>query len=245
MSNLLPDNTVVAGNAPTFADLLKDAEDLGKQRALGNDTQIKFDLKIAEAAFHGRISLDKDKHGTGIDDAAKLSEVYAKAQGSATIFDAKAPNQRKLISTTRTMIKFGSWTKGGTGEPLNSLNAFVALRQKLRADPANAKKLDDAHNSALRYARAQIREDNLIPQSRFREFIFKSQPDLRTVEEILAGIRKTAQDLLDGKAAKNTAQDTSAEVLMIKNAVTKRLADIAVARGANGSVPVPTAPKSV
>lgn len=227
-------------NSPTFETLLADVTELGKQSGLGKDTQVKFDLKVAEAAFHGRASLDADKHGTGVDDATKLSETYAKAQGTATVFDAKAGNQRKLISTTRTMIRLGGMTKLGNGEPLQTLNDFVALRQKLRADPANAKKLDDAHNSVMRFARTQLKRDTIIDKSEFRSFIFKAVPDLETVEEILASIRKKAQSLLDGKAAHNTLSDTSAEVLMIKNACTKRLADIAVARGSNA--PAPTAP---
>ena len=221
----------VPSNTGSFAALLADAAELGKQAGLGKDTQIKFDLKVAEAAFHGKIDLDSSKHGKDIDDATKLTEAYVKAQASALVFDAKAPNQRKSISCTRKLIQFGMWVKGGSGEPLASLNAFVVARQKLRADPLNSKKLDDAHNSVLRYARAQVKHNQLIGPSEFNSFIFKKQTEIATVEDILAGIRKQAQALLDGKAAHGTASDNSDEVQAIKKACTQRLADLAVAKG--------------
>ena len=222
---------VPLSNNGSFVALLADAAELGKQAGLGKDTQIKFDLKVAEAAFHGKIDLDASKHGTGIDDATKLTEAYVKAQASALVFDAKAPNQRKSISCTRKLIQFGMWTKGGSGEPLASLNAFVMQRQKLRADPLNAKKLDDAHNAVLRYARAQVKRDQLITASEFNSFIFKKQPELATVEDILGNIRSAARKLYEGKAAGGTATDSSAEVMTVINACTKRLTDIAVAKG--------------
>ena len=223
----------VLPNKPTFDDLLKVANDLGVQAGQGRDVQIKFLLKVAEAAFLGTIDLDKDKHGTDKDDATRLTEEYVKAQGSATMFDAKAPNQRKTISCTRTMIKLGMWPKGGVGEPLGTLNNLIALRQKLRSNPANSKKLDDAANTALRYARAQLKRDQLIDTAGLQEFCFKAERDERTPEEILESIRKSAMALRDGKAAHGTAMDDSDEVKSIITNCTKRLTAIAsVKRGA-------------
>ena len=218
-------------NNGSFAALLADATELGEQAGLGKDTQIKFYLKVFEAAFHGKVDLDTSKHGTDIDDATKLTEAYVKAQNSAVVFNAKSPNQRKAISCVRTCIKGGMWSKGGSDEPLQSVNDLMAARQKLRADPANAKKLDDAANTLLKYLRLQTRRDQLIPSVERNAMCFKKQSKLASVEDILAGIRKAAQLLLDGKAAHGTVQDTSDEVLAIKNACTKRLADIAVAKG--------------
>lgn len=218
-------------NTGSFATLLADAAELGKQAGLGKDTQIKFYLKVTEAAFHGKIDLDSSKHGTDIDDATKLTEAYVKAQTSALVFDAKAPNQRKAISCVRTCIKGGMWPKGGNGEPLATINNLMAQRQKYRADPAHSKKLDDAANTLLKYLRTQLRRDHLIAGSELNQMCFKREQELATVEDILVSIRKQATALLDGKAAHGTASDNSAEVLAIKNACTKRLADIAVAKG--------------
>lgn len=218
-------------NSPTFQSLLDDATELGKQAGLGKDTQIKFYLKVFEAGFHGKIDLDSNKHGTDVDDATKLTEAYVKAQTSALVFDAKAPNQRKAISCVRTCIKGGMWPKGGSGEPLATVNNLMAARQKYRADPANAKKLDDAANTLLRYLRQQIRRDHLIAGNELTKMCFKKEHELATAEDILQSIRKQATALLDGTASHSTATDNSAEVLAIKNACTKRLADIAVAKG--------------
>lgn len=214
-------------NTTTFDQLLAQAKELGEQAGKGKDTQIKFYLASFSAAFQGKIDVDANKHGDGIDDAMKLAEAYVMAQGTATVFDQKAPNQRKARSCVRTAIKLGMWPKGGVGEPQSTVNNLLSLRQTLRKDPAHSKKLDDAGNTFLRYARAQIKVDQLIPESELRQFCFKRDHDLAGVEDVLERIRKTAQELQSGKASKGTALDNSPEVQAIINACTKRLTAIA------------------
>lgn len=214
-------------NATTFEQLLAQAKELGEQAGKGKDTQIKFFIASFSSAFQGKIDVDPNKHGDGIDDAFKLAEAYVLAQGSATIFDQKAANQRKARSCVRTAIKLGMWPKGGVGEPQATVNELLAMRQTFRKNPSNAKLLDDAGNTFLRYARAQIKLDQLIPASELRQFCFKRDHDAADAEAILERIRKTAEELRDGKASKNTAQDNSPEVLAIINACTKRLSAIA------------------
>jgi len=138
-------------NKPTFEQLMNRAVELGTVAGKGKDTQVQFALSVFEAAYHGLIDLTENKHGQGVDDAQKLTEAYVMAQGSATVFDAKASNQRKSTSWTRTYIKAGMWPKGGTGEPLYTANTMVNIRQKLRSDPANAKKLCDANEAFLKF----------------------------------------------------------------------------------------------
>lgn len=222
-------------NQLTFTDLLKVATDLGTQAGQGRDVQIKFDLKIIEAAYLGALDLDEHKHGGDKDDATKLSEAYVLAQGSATVFDAKAANQRKLISNVRKGIKLGMWPKGGTGEPLATVNALITLRQNMRKDPNNAKKLDDAHNTLMRYATAQLKRDQLIDEAELKTFCFKNEPDQRTAEEVLEAIRKTANNLRAGKVNNCPDLDNSGEVQAIINACTKRLTAIAKARAPGGT----------
>lgn len=226
-----------SSNAPSFASLIQDAIDLGTQAGLGKDVQIKFDIKIAEAAYAGSLTLDADKHGKDVDDANKLTEAYVKAQGSAIVFDAKAGNQRKTISNTRKMIKFGSCPKWGVGQPMGMINDFLTMRQTLRKDPANAKKLDDAHNSLMRLATAQLKRDTLMDDAELRTFCFKRESEPRTAEEVLESIRKTANALKLGKVANCPDLDTSPEVQAIINACTKRLTTIAKARAPQGGAP--------
>lgn len=220
------------GNKISFADLVKVAQDLGADAGKGKDTQIKFLLKMVEGGYHGVLDTASNKHGTDVDDATKLAEEYVKSQQGAVIFDAKAPNQRKLISCLRTGIKLGGWPKGGNGEPLATVNNLMSTRQQLRRNPAVAKKLDDAANTLLKYARAQLKRDTLIDdEDELKEFCFKGDKELATAEELIEKMAKQLDKLIAGEASQNTAQDNSPEVRAAKDALRKRLAAIATARG--------------
>lgn len=188
-------------NVMTFADVLNEAKAFGELEAKGKDGQIKFLLKVAEAAFLGAIDISEHKHGPGIDDATKLTEAYVKARGGANIFDHRAPNQRKACSMTRTMIKLGQWPKGGPGEPLSTLNDLITMRQKMRKDPAYAKKLKDAADTAVSYARAQIKpgRDSVIPANMLQEFCFKPAKVTHTEADYWESLRKKTTNARVGK----------------------------------------------
>lgn len=226
-------------NTITFQDLIDTATLLGSEAGKGKDTQIKFLLKGVEGGYHNVLDLSSNKHGTDVDDATKLSEAYVKAQQGAVVFDAKAPNQRKLVSTVRTSIKLGSWPKGGNGEPMATVNNLMTIRQNLKKIPAEAKKLDDAANTLLKYARAQLKRDTLIDDAELKEFCYKPGKNLPTAEDIIESMVKQLDKLVDGSAAQGTAQDNSAEVRGARNDLRKRLTAIATARGkakGNGAV---------
>jgi hypothetical protein len=206
--------------------------ELGEMAGQGKDTQIKALMKVLEGAFHGSIDLQADKHGTDVDDCTKLAEAYVQAQNSATVFDAKAMNQRKLISTYRTVTKLGQWPKGGNGEPLGTANNLITMRQKMRAIPGEIKKLDDAANTLLRYARAQLKRDQLIDDKELKTFCYKKDSTLQTPKQIIEGVRKTLTALKDGKAASGTAQDASQDIRDAIRSLTDRLKKIADKRGA-------------
>lgn len=218
-------------NIISFDELKTVASLLGSEAGKGKDTQVRFFMKIVEAAYQNAIDLTENKHGQDIDDATALTNAYVAAQGTATIFDAKAPNQRKAVSCARTCIKLGQWPKGGSGEPLATVGNLMTMRQNFRKDPAKAKLLDDAANTLLRYARKQMRQDTLIDSNGLSELCFKKQPDARSAEEIIASARKSLNDLISGKAAKGTAQDVSPKVKAAAQALTDRLTEIAKAKG--------------
>lgn len=218
-------------NVPSFNDLLAMATDLGTQAGQGKDVQIKFALKVVEAAYLGGLNLDPNKHGTDRRDGIVLAEAYVKAQKTATIFDAKADKSRKLISNLDKCIKLGANPKWGVGEPLSTVNQLITHRQTLRKDPANAKKLDDAFNMLMRYATQQLKRDTLIDGDELKGFAFKKDSEQRTVEDVLESIRKTANNLKAGKINNCSELDNSAHVQAIINACTKRLTEIAKARG--------------
>jgi len=222
-------------NKLSFDDCAKIAADLGHQAGLGRDTQIKFLLKAVEGGYHGALDLGHNKHGTDVDDATKLAEIYVKAHQGAVVFDAKAANQRKLISTVRTSIKLGGWPKGGNGEPMATVNNLISMRQKLKQIPGEAKKLDDAANTLMKYARAQLKADTLLSSDELKTFCYKPNSDLATAEEIIEKAVKQLDRLIDGSASQNTAQNSSTNVRNARQALRNELAAIATARGkANG-----------
>lgn len=230
----------VTPNAITFADLIATATQLGAEAGKGKDTQVKFLLKAVEGGYHNTIDLSASKHGTDVDDATKLAETYVKAQQGAVVFDAKSPNQRKLVSTLRTSIKLGGWPKGGNGEPLATVNNLMTKRQKLRQNPATAKKVDDAANTLLKYARTQLKRDTLIDDNELESFCMKPTQDLATAEELIEGMVKKLDKLIDGSASHSTAQDNSTEIRAARHQMRQRLAAIAIARGkAQGPNPAP------
>jgi hypothetical protein len=220
------------GNALTLATMLTIAGELGAQEALGKDGQVKFDLKVAEAAFVGAIDLAKDKHGQGIDDATQLAAAYVKGRNSSVIFDHKEPKQRKLVSNVRTMVKLGSSPKYGVGEPMATLNALMTTRQNLRRTANKGVKLDDAHNTLMRFAREQLKRDTLYAGDELKQFCFKAESDPRSGKEVLQAIQRMATNLKNGKVSNCPDLDNSPEVNAIINACNKRLSAIAKAEGA-------------
>lgn len=205
------------------------ASELGEQAGKGQDTQIKFLLSCFEGGYHNAVDLTKDKHGQDVDDATKLAETYVKAQGTATTFDAKAMNQRKLIATLRTGIKLGQWPKGGNGEPLQTVNNLMQLRQNMRKDPAQRKGLEDAANCFLRYARAQLKSDVLLPDAELRQFCVRPGKDKVTTEERVEAIRNALKKLYAGD--RDGIRDASPKVKQAMDAMTDRLVEIAKGKG--------------
>lgn len=218
------------GNTITFADLLQSASELGAQAGAGADTQVKFLLKAVEGGYHSALDLKTNKHGTGIDDAQCLAEAYFKARSGAVVFDAKADNQQKLISTVRTSIKLGGWPKGGNGEPLATVNNLMTKRQQFKKNPTKAKQLLDAANVLMNYARAQIKRDTLIDDSELDAFCFKKPADAKTVEELVEAARKSLDKLIDGSAAGGTAQCNTQHMVRARHELQQQLAAFAKAK---------------
>ena len=218
-------------NTLSFDDAMARATELGEQHGKGKDTQIKSLLTVLSLGYHNTFDLKPNKHADGVDDATRFAEAYVKAQGTATVFDAKAMNQAKLISTLRTAIKLGQWPKGGNGEPLATVNNLMSMRQKLRINPLERKRLDDAANTFLRYARQQIKLDQLLDDQQLKEFCYKPVTTERTAEQIIETARDQLTKLIKGEAANGTAHDNHQLVVQARNLLTDRLKVIATARG--------------
>lgn len=226
-------------NSITLADMIAVAEDLGKQSAMGVDVQIKMDLKVLEASFQGSLDLSANKHGQDVDDATKLGEAYYKARNGAVIFDAKAPNQRKLVSNLRKAIKLGGWSKGGPGEPLSTVNNLMNLRQGLKKKAT--KNLDDAHNTFMRFATEQLRRDSVVGDAELEAFCYRPGKNVQTVEDFYEALRKRMTKVRDGKG---DVHDTGPVVDSIIQCCTNRLTQIAKAKGGQVTAVPATPPKA-
>lgn len=219
-------------NAPTFDELCSKAEALGADKGSGADAQIKFAMMVVEAAYLGSLDLDPNKHGTDRRDGIVLAERYVKGRTGATIFDTKSDSARKLVSNLDKCIKLGSLPKWGQGQPLQNVNDLMTHRQKEKK--AN-KKVDDAFNTLMRYATQQLKRDTLIVDDELKAFVYKRETAQRTAEDVLEAIRKTANQLQAGKVSNCPDIDTSDEVKAIVRACTKRLINIAKAKGGQSS----------
>jgi len=224
---MLQEATVIK-NTLDMDELKKRAAELGEQAGKGKDTQIKFLLTCLDGGYQGVIDLVSNKHGQDRDDATILAEAYVKAQTTSVIFDAKAPNQRKLISCLRTSIKLGQWPKGGAGEPMATVNSLLNHRQSVRK--VTPKLVDDAANVFLKFARAQLRRDTLITGDELKSFALKKQPDLPQLEDVMMSARDAVKRIVDGKAASGTIIDNSPKMKAALQCLNDRLAEIAAAK---------------
>lgn len=215
-------------NTITRDELVERIKLLGESGGRGVDHQVKALLSVCEGAYHGLFDLKANKHGADKDDAVFLTEQYFAARAKATRFDHKAPNIRKQTSLFRTMIKGGQWSKGGPGEPMGILDKLLHRRDQLRKDPVQAKNLDDAANTVMKFTRTLLKQDLLPHDAELDGFCFKKQADIATAEERVEAIRKNLQTLSQGD--KNGIQDNSAEVRAAIASLTSRLTAIAQAK---------------
>ena len=226
-------DTTLAHNASsnqiTMDDLLVIARESGEAEARGQDSLPQFLLKVTEASFVGAIDITANKYGPGIDDATKLTAERVKARTHSNVFDRKALNQRVACNRTRTMTKLGMFTKGGPGEPLSTLNKLLTLRDKASKTAITQKRVIDAANAMINYARAQVRADHVLGDAELEQFFLKPDHDKPSEEQFLDATRKRLQAAKVGKGL-NGAIDTDTADKAI-SAITKRLKAIAVAKG--------------
>lgn len=209
-------------NTIDLEEIKRRTQQLGEEDAKGKDTQIKFHLQVLEGAFHGVLSNDKDKHGTGLDDATMLSQIYFKARAANSMWDAKSANNRKLISTARLDIRRGADTTWGQGEPLNTVHRLMSIWQNLRQAPVNTGKLEDATNVLHRFLRMLGKRTDLPDDAELRNYCFKRTKDPRSLEQFWKDTEKTFRKLKLGTLASSTLQDDHSLVDLIRDACKDR-----------------------
>lgn len=214
-----------ATNDNRFEQLIELSTTLGVAAGQGEDVQIKHLLAVTQSAFEGVIDNTVDKHGTGLDDATKITEAYWKARNKNVVFNPKAGNQRKTISCIRQCITLGGWSKGGPGEPIGMINRAMTQYQSLRKNPTTAKKLIDAANYLILIARKMKRNDVILDLHDLGDLALKKDPDVATVEDVLDGMRRTLTKLKDGKHPAGGCGGTNVETAI--KAINRELKAIA------------------
>jgi hypothetical protein len=214
-------NDTTLKNDTRFEELCERTKTNGRNRGIGSDSQVKTLVDIIDSGYCGVLDLTPDKHGKGVDDAQYQAKLYWEDSGKAAVFDAKAGNQRKTASCLRTGIKTGSCTKWGVGEPITNVDKLLQIRKRLRANPALAGKLDDAFNTVIKYCRRQLKRNDLIGPDELEAMCYKAVPEQRTVEDIVAAMRKQAENLYKGKSKAGACNTPHMKAII--DATTKQL----------------------
>jgi hypothetical protein len=176
------------------------------------------------------IDTTANKHGPGVNDAAKLTQARTQARTGSTIFDRKALNVRVAVNRTNTMLKVGMWSKGGPGEPLNTLNKLLTNHRKaIQA----GKKVIDAANAMLNFARAQVKSDHVLSDSELEKCFLKPDPTKPSEEDLLDSLRKRLLAAKVGKGLDGTLDGDTADKMV--GHITKRLKAIAAAKAGTGT----------
>jgi translation initiation factor 2B subunit (eIF-2B alpha/beta/delta family) len=91
--------------------------------------------------------------------------------------------------------------------------------------------LIDLPNAILKFAREQIKRDQMITESEYKRFLVKTPRELGTIEDWWDHLRKQAQKLKAGKLTSVNGADATDEIDRVINAANKRLKDIAKSKG--------------
>lgn len=228
------------GHNDPFQKLKDTFRTLGETVGKAADARVKFLIATADAAYQQQVDLKPSKHGTDRDDAAVLLEEYRAGRTKATVFDVRDPNISKEISCARAMIKFGSMTKFGPGQPVGTMNDFLTGYSRSRKNPSDAARMVDASNALLSFARAHQRRDTLMTEAEMQEFFFEKPKQSKTSLQYLQTQRKNLQNLFEGKAANGAACDNDPLIEQSIKLLDKRIKAIIGASKAPAT-PAPTA----
>jgi hypothetical protein len=210
-------NMSVGANRPTFEDCKAKCIGFGKDTGKGADAYVGLLVEMMEGTYHGAIDPDsRDKHGKGIDDVHLLVGAYMTARGNTQQFKGKSGGERKILSNGRKLSRLGACSKWGNGQPLANVSDLMFRRNKEFAK--DAKNTDDAANTLLKYATAQLKSDTLIDGDALNGFCRKNQSPQRATKAVLKGIIKQLQKV----------DDPSQELKDATTALVKRVGDLAI-----------------
>lgn len=214
--------------AQKWDQLLEDTRLAAASKAAGDEVRVQHLLKVFRAGFEGVIDNTQDKHGSGVDDAQRIAEVWYKSRNANVVFNPKADNQKKLISEMRRMIICGGWTKGGPQEPVATVNNVMGAYKKMRA--TEGPRMIDAGNFLLAVARHISRSDTMPAHDDLMKHALKPVGSVATIEDVLDATRRTLIKLQSGKHS--AGQCATVNVDHAVKALNKELKAIADAKRA-------------
>lgn len=195
-------------NDHRFDDLLGDVRKIGADIGNGRLGRLRIGLLLVNGAYNNVVDTTRNKHGDGIDDAVAVTMECVKADTQADPNnDSKSAGVQ--ASKFRACIKLGGWTRGGPGQPIDNVNKLLDRHAALKKSGA---KVRDAFEALLKYASVQIKLQAAMDEKDLEQFVLKSTKEPPTLEEYLEGVSKKLTDLVTGKAANGTLQDTSPAV---------------------------------
>lgn len=198
----------------------------GADAAKGVDAQIRFQLVCLEGAYHAVLDpvIHKDKKTGDVvrDDAADLAKLYYESRSKANIFDAKAANIKKLVSTTRLVLRGGQCQKG---DILATVNELMSIRSTLRKDPKMAPHVIDATNVLHTALRLQLKADRSTPleHEEMKAICLKKPKNPKSLEKFWEDLAETFRKLKVGSLAASTLQDTVPMVDQIEQMAKERV----------------------
>jgi hypothetical protein len=202
-------------NDHRFDDLLKQVGEFGEESAQGKDALPKLFLRVVQAAADGVIDTEKDKHGDGIDDAARIYRVYADNEGHKAIHQHTKDGLKANVSKLRCGVRLGLMT---SVDGVVVIDRAVTIRGN---QEAASNKCKSAYPAYVDVAREQLKQDTELTDDQIKEVVLKPEPAEKDVVVELKAIEKKLERIITGEGG---VKDQSQEVIDAHALIRTRLA---------------------
>jgi hypothetical protein len=177
-------------NDNRFDDFVKNVRELGRSAGAGKDALPALAITVARASQDGVLDDTKDKHGKGVDDAAKVYEEYINSESKKSVLAHTAAGKAVNASKLRQVIRAGKHDS----DFVETINRLIEAH---RSAVAAEQKVKPTYNAIIDAARMQIdaahkENSDALTDDEIREIISKPEKEGPTLEDIL---RKHATDL--------------------------------------------------
>jgi hypothetical protein len=178
-------------NDTRMADLIKEAEALGGQAALGADTKTKAYLAIIKAQSAGLNLLDKDSEK--VDGIDKFYDGYKKGMGKKQIHEYAKDGDKANKSKMRVCAK--AVHPGGAHSFEDTVDKLLILH---KAEQKLGNPIHGSANAIVNAARVQAKQETALTDAQIAEAVAKAAQEI-TVEDELKRIAKALERVVTGE----------------------------------------------